>query len=276
MKSLAGLRFRFLPVLIMLNFAVLVLALRLSAHAEPIPVRHVNGTIHGFLELRSAEGRVLASGDVVQVAHGDQITSHVIFHFKDGSVDDETTVFSQHHSFHLITDHHVQKGPSYPHPLDMTIDTRSGVVTVHSTGKDGKDEASTSHMTLPDDLANGMLSFAIENIPSQATDAQVSMVVSTPKPRLVKLAISARGEDSFSIGGDTRKANHYAVKIELGGVAGVVAPLIGKQPQDLEIWTVGGEAPVMVREQGQLFGDGPTWTIELASPVWGDPARTGN
>jgi hypothetical protein len=254
----------------------LILVLRPSALADPIPVRHVNGTIHGFLELRSAEGQVLASGDVVQVAHGDQITAHVTFRFKDGSVDEETTVFTQRRSFHLITDHHVQKGPSFPHPLDMTIDTRSGMVTVHSTGKDGKDEVSTDHMKLPDDLANGMLSFAVENISSQTTDARVSMVVATPKPRLVKLAISPPDDASFSVGGEAHKANHYEIKIELGGVAGVVAPLIGKAPQDLQMWTVGGEAPVMVREQGQLFADGPTWTIELASPVWADAARAGN
>jgi hypothetical protein len=274
MKSHLALRLRFLPVLSMLNLAVLVLIARPMAVAEPIPVRHVNGTIHGFLELRSEDGRVLASGDVVRVAHGDQITSHVVFHFKDGSVDEDTTVFSQHRSFHLITDHHVQKGPSFPHPLEMTIDTRSGVVTVHTAGKDGKDETNTSHMTLPDDLANGMLSFAIENLAAKATEDQVSMVVATPKPRLVKLVITSSGEESFSIGGEARKANHYTVKIMLGGVAGVVAPLIGKEPQDLQIWTVGGEAPAMLREQGQLFADGPTWTIELASPAWGDASRT--
>jgi len=273
MKTLPAPRFRFWSVSLVLILAGLVLALRLTAHADPIPVRHVNGTIHGFLVLRSADGQVVAAGDVVQVARGDQITAHVTFRFKDGSVDEETTVFTQRRSFHLITDHHVQKGPSFPHPLDMTIDTRSGMVTVHSTGKDGKDETNTSHMTLPDDLANGMLSFAVENISTQAADARVSMVVATPKPRLVKMAISAPDEASFSVGGETHKASHYEIKIELGGVAGVVAPLIGKAPQDLQMWTVGGEAPVMLREQGQLFADGPTWTIELVSPAWGDANR---
>ena len=96
-----------------------------------MPVRHVQGTFHGFLELRSEAGRVVASGDSLQFVHGDRITSETIFRFKDGSIDDETTVYSQHRTFQLISDHHVQKGPSFPHPMDVLIDARSGQVTAH-------------------------------------------------------------------------------------------------------------------------------------------------
>lgn len=85
-----------------------------AAQADPVPVRFTRGTIHGLLELRSEDGRVVASGDMVQVAHGSQITAQLTFHFKDGSIDDETTVYSQRRIFQLITDHHIQKGPSFP------------------------------------------------------------------------------------------------------------------------------------------------------------------
>jgi hypothetical protein len=60
----------------------------------------------------------------------------------------------------------------------------------------------------------------------------VSMVVATPKARLVKLTIAPQGEDPFSIGGSRRRATHYVVKVEIGGVAGLMAPLMGKQPRD--------------------------------------------
>jgi hypothetical protein len=255
--------------------AILVCAWRLSAVAEPVPVRHVQGTVHGFLELRSAEGNVVASGDLVQVAHGDQVTLRVVFHFKDGSIDDETTVFSQRRNFKLIRDHHIQKGPFFPHPMDMLIDARSSKVTVRSAGKDGKEEVQTDHLDLPRDLANGMVPLIVENIPPDSPVTTVSMLVFTPKPRMVKLAISSRGEEPFSVAGSSYKAIHDEIKIELGGVAGIVAPVIGKALPNIQVWTIGGEAPTLVREQGPIYPEGPIMTIQLASPVWPDSQKSG-
>ena len=117
---------------------VLAWALQPTAQSEPVPVRSVQGTIHGFLELRSDDGQVVASGDSFQVVRGSRVTSRTVFHFKDGSIDDETTVFSQRRAFQLISDHHIQKGPSFPHPTDVLIDAPTGQVTVHSTGKMGR------------------------------------------------------------------------------------------------------------------------------------------
>jgi hypothetical protein len=75
--------------------AVLICAFQPGATAEPIPVRHIEETIHGFLALRTKEGRVLAVGDLFQVVRGDRLTTRLLFGFKDGAVDDETAVFSQ-------------------------------------------------------------------------------------------------------------------------------------------------------------------------------------
>lgn len=255
---------------------MLVFTWRPSAQAEPIPVRHLEGTAHGLLELRSDDGRVLASGDSVQVVHGDQITTRTLFNFKDGSVDDETTVFAQRRAFHLITDHHIQKGPSFPHPMDVLIDSRSGMVTVRSTGKDGKQEVITQRVAMPPDLANGMVPLAVENMLPNAPETAVSMLVATPKLRLVKLAISSLGEETFSVAGSPRKAIHYEIKIELGGVAGAVAPLIGKKPPNIQLWIVGGQAPTFIREQGPIYAEGPMMTIQLAGPVWPDSPKSGN
>jgi hypothetical protein len=54
-----------------------------------------------------------------------------------------------------------------------------------------------------------------------------------------------------------------------------VAPIIGKQPPNIEVWIVGGQAPTFVREQGPTYPDGPSYTIELASPTWPDSSHTG-
>jgi hypothetical protein len=233
-----------------------------------VPVRYVQGAFHGFLELRSEDGHVVAVGDSTSVVHGDRVTAETLFRFKDGSVDDETAVFTQHRSFQLISDHHVQKGPAFPHPMDVFIDARSGTVTVHSPGKDGKDEIQTDHLKLPPDLANGMVPQVIESLRSNAPETTVSMVVMTPKPRVVKLVISKIGEDNTTVVGAPRKATHYEIKIDLGGLAGVVAPLIGKAPPNIQLWVIGGNAPTFAREIGPLYSEGPMMTIQLASPAW--------
>ena len=72
----------------------------------------------------------------------------------------------------------------------------------------------------------------------------------------------------FSVGGSSRKAAHYVVHVEIGGAAGLVAPLLGKQPPDTHVWILGGEAPAFVKSEGPLFLGGPIWRIELTSPVW--------
>jgi hypothetical protein len=246
------------------------------AQADPMPVRYVQGSFHGFLELRSEGGVVVASGDSLQFLHGDRITTETIFHFKDGSVDDETTVYTQHRTFHMISDRHIQKGPSFPHPMDVLIDAASGEVTTRSMDKDGKEEVKTDHMNLPPDLANGLIPIVVENMRPAEQGMTVSMVVMTPKPRLVKMVISNLGEENCTIAGLGRKASHYQIKIDLGGVAGVVAPLVGKAPPNIEIWTIRGLAPTFARELGPLYAEGPMMTIQLASPVWLASEKAGN
>src|SRR5258707_10087767 len=128
--------------------ALLVCALQPGAPAEPIPVRHMEGTVHGFLALRSKEGRVVAGGDLLQVVRGDRVTSRLLFRFKDGSIDDETAVFSQRGNFQLISDHHIHKGPFFPQLMDLSIDVPSGQVRVRSAGKDGNEEVQSEQIDL--------------------------------------------------------------------------------------------------------------------------------
>jgi hypothetical protein len=245
------------------------------APAEPILVRSQQGTVHGFFELRSDDGRVLASGDSIQVAHGDQVTAHVVFRFKDGSIDDETTIYTQHRSLRLFSDHRIQKGPFFPHPMDVLIDCRKNQVTVRSAGKDGKEEVSTQHLDLPPDLANGMVPVIVGNIPPGATQTIVPMLVATPKLRLVKLVITPHGEDPFTVEGTSHRSAHFEIKIDLGGVASVAAPWVGKQPPNIQLWIAGGKAPTFLRELGPIYPEGPLLSIRLASPVWSDSPEHG-
>jgi hypothetical protein len=121
---------------------------------------------------------------------------------------------------------------------------------------------------LPADLANGIVPTLLGDIDAKAPKTTFSMLVTTPKPRLVKLLISPLGEDSFSIAGSAIKAIRYTVKVDIGGVSGVIAPLVGKQPPDSTVWMAGGSVPGFLKSEGPLFEGGPLWKIELASPVW--------
>lgn len=236
--------------------------------AELVAVHHAEGVVHGFLALRTLEGKTIADGDLIQLARGDQVTSRVIFRFRDGSIHDETAVYSQSRNFQLVSDHLVQKGPSFPRPIEVSVDRTSGRVTVRYREKDGKEKVAEEQMNLPADLANGLILTLIKNLRSQAGETTVSMVAAVPKPLLVKLVVSPAGEEPFSIEGSPRKATRYVVKIELGGLAGVLAPLLGKKPPDTSVWILGGEAPAFVKSEGPLYLGGPVWRIELTSPVW--------
>ena len=99
--------------------------------------------MHGFLALTTEQGQVLAGGDLIEVVHGDRVTSHLTFHFKDGSLDDETTVYTQRGVFRLISDHHIQRGPYFPAPTRYDDRRRKG-----SRG-DAIDRAKTARTKLP-------------------------------------------------------------------------------------------------------------------------------
>src|SRR5437588_9056475 len=84
--------------------------------AEMIPVRHTEGLVHGFLLVLTLEGKALADGQMTQDARGDRVTNHLIFRFKDGSVYEDTTIFSQHGTFRLLSAHLSVDGPSFKQP----------------------------------------------------------------------------------------------------------------------------------------------------------------
>jgi hypothetical protein len=269
--NLTRLNFTHTVCVILISFCLLC---TLRASAAPVTVRYKEGLVHGFLVLTTLDGTVLAHGDLSQVARGDQVTSNLVFHFKDGSLQEETTVYSERSVFRLIRYHLVQKGPAFKNPTEVSIVTSTGVVTVHSTDDKGKEKDSNDHMQLPADLANGMVPTLLTNLPSGSQQIELPMLVTTPKPRIVKLKIAPAGTDSFTFGGAAREATRYVIKVDLGGVAKVVAPVVGKQPPDDQVWILGGEAPVFVKSEMQSYEGGPMWRVELAAPEWPhDPAH---
>src|SRR5204863_5827003 len=48
-----------------------------SLPAEQVAVRYTEGLVHGFLALRNMAGMALADGELLQIARGDRVTSHL-------------------------------------------------------------------------------------------------------------------------------------------------------------------------------------------------------
>ena len=250
-------------LLLALLLFILVFALP-SARAEQIKVLYPQGSAHGFVEVTTLNGTRIAVGDLTRGLRGDVVTSRLTMKFLDGSLDDETTVFSQDRMFHLISDHHVQHGPSFPNPTDVNIDAASGEVT--SIDQNGK--ITRAHVDMPADISNGLTLSIVMNVLPTAPETRIAIVAGSGKPRLVHLSIKNVGEAPFTLGGLPRMATDYLVHVEIGGVAGVVAPLVGKEPADYHLWITTGSDPAFIREEGQFYVGGPLWRIQQISAVF--------
>jgi len=253
------------PTIVALVILTAAACVAFKASADQVRVRYAEGVTRGFLVLRSQRGETLAGGESVQFVKNGIVNVHLTFKFKDGSIYEDTTTFTQHGVFRLLTDHLVQKGPIFPTQLETWIDARSGHVKVDSN-KDGKREHDERTLDLLPDLANGMLFDLVKNLPSTST-ATVSYIAFTPKPRIVKMVFRQNGTEKLLTGEASQEAIRFLMKVDLGGITGAVASVTGKKPADTQFWVIPGAAPTYAGSEGPLYGDGPVWTIELVSPA---------
>jgi hypothetical protein len=249
---------------VLAGVGILLILLTGRVVAEPVGVRFSQGSSHGFLALRTLDGKLIATGESTQTVHGYRVTSRLIFRFRDGSIDDDLTVFTQRDVFRLISDHHIQHGPSFPEPIDFLIDATTGDLTTRA--EDGA--FVKKHMELPADVSNGLPPNLLLNILPTTSETKITYVVPGKKPRLIRVSIKPTGSLPFFVGALRRQATDFTLHVELGGAIGVVAPMIGKQPSDYHIWLQSGAPPAFVREEGPLYEGGPIWRIEEISPAF--------
>jgi hypothetical protein len=255
---------RFGLLAVMLAWALILRPIALPA--EQVTVRHVEGLSHGFLALRTLQGKLLADGELTQVAKADRVISRVIFRFIDGSIYDDTATFSQRGTFRLLSDHLIEKGPSFKRPMETSLDASTGQFTVRYTDDEGKEKTIEQRLNLPADISNGLLMTLAKHIQPSTPETTVSWVAATPEPRLVKLVIIPQGEERLSHGTIKLKTVHYVVKVKIGGFAGLMASLLRKQPPDTHVWVLAGDAPAFVKLEGQFYDGGPIWRVELSKP----------
>ena len=199
--------------------------------AAPVAVRFPEGVTHGFLLVRSLAGEILGQGEMTQVVkEEDLVESQLVFRFKDGSLHDEKVAFSQQRVFTMIRYRLVQRGPSFPDQIDVSIDRGTAQYTVRSqAGEDGKEEVLTGQVDLPKDVYNGMLITVLKNL-QKGADETVSVLAFTPAPQVIKVQLRAIDEQPVHIGDLSSKATQYVFTPQIGMIQEFFGKAIGKLP----------------------------------------------
>lgn len=231
-----------------------------------VAVRYCEGTVHGFLELRTESDSLIAHGDLLQVPTDSGLESRMILHFRDNSYFEETTRYTQHQVFRLQSYRLVQRGPSFSQDLDAGFSI-GGAYQVRSVShEDGKESRYDGKLELPADTYNGLPVVVTRNLrPGDTT--LVHLVAFTPKPRVIGLEISFVAASHVVLGERAEETAHFRLTPKLGAFTAFFAKLLGKLPPDSHIWVVTEQVPAFIHFKGPLY-TGPSWQLSLTTPTW--------
>jgi hypothetical protein len=255
------------PALALLATPVPATAQQHARAAAPagIPVRYVEGSVHGFVRLATSDGKPLADGDLVQVVRDSTIESRMVFAFRDSSVFEETVTFTQRDVFTMLQYHLLQRGPAFATDLDATL-LRSGDYQVTSSAHPGGAQQHYSgKLALPPDVYNGMVITVAKNL-SVGTTTTVHFVAFTPKPRLIGLELTSATAPPTTLGRHAERTVLVTLKPRLGPFVHLFASLFGRMPPDSHAWIVTQGGPAFVRFEGPMYL-GPVWRLDLVAPA---------
>ena len=241
------------------------LAIAAPSHGDPVAVKTPEGPAYVVLWLGTPEGKRLADGEMVQKIVDGNVHSRLAFHFKDGSLYDETVAFSQDRVFRLLSYSLVEKGPSFRADQQMSFDRKSGRYRVIIKDREsGEEEKHDGEVEIPDDVYNGMSGLLIRNAGEKVNARLLAL---TPEPRLLESSVKLEGEDAFIVGGEERRAKRYLLDLEVEGVTGLLAKAIGKAPPDVRYW-IAEPVPALLEFEGAMYLKGPVWRIEPTRAKW--------
>jgi hypothetical protein len=249
--------------------AFLAMTFSTTAPAERISVKHIQLPRREFMVARSETGKIIARVKFTEDVEGDEVTMRLTYRFVDGSIDDETTTYTQQGTFRLVRNHHIQQGPFFAKPIDFAVEAATGRATSRTADKNGKIQVESEHIDLPDDLANGFVGTLLLNVAPNTAPFRVGILAPVLGGRLIRILISPEGEQPFQKTGQTFKATVFRIHPELGGILGVIAKLLGLQPKDVMVWVQEAEGPAVVRIVGQLGGYGPMVSSDLEGTSFG-------
>jgi len=236
--------------------------------AAEVPVRFVEGALHGFLVLRTVDGVQLAQGDLVQITRGAEVKSHMAFLFNDGSIFEETVVFTQRRVFTMQSYLLVQRGSMFPGDTEISLERATRKYRVKNRDhKDGRESVLEGTLDLPADVYNGMIPIVVKNLGKGVTET-VHLVALTPQPRIIQLEMTPANTQKVLVGNLEKTAVHYVLKPRLGTLLKLFATVLGRVPPDEHAWILIDEVPAFVRLEGPLYLKGPVWRIDLTSPRW--------
>jgi hypothetical protein len=236
--------------------------------AAPVRVRFVEGSFRGFLSLRSVEGALVAEGDLLQVARGEELQKRMVFRFKDGSILEESVVYTQQIVYTLQSYRLLQQGAAFTEDTEISMERATGKYFVKTKAhKDGREAVLKGKLELPPDVYNGLILSAVKSLPKGASET-VHYVAFTPEPRLIQLELTPAGEQKVLVGNLAMPAAHYVLKPQLGFLLKLFATVLGRVPPDAHVWILMDDVPVFVRFEGPLYPTGPVWQIQSISPRW--------
>lgn len=254
---------------VLLGCALLLVSLSSASRAEPVRARIPEGPAHGFIALSDlATGKQLAQGELLQKVERRAVVSRLVIRFDDGSLYDETVRFSQRPTFRVLSYKLLQKGPAFKGTTEVEFE-RSGRYSARVKEGDEPEKKDSGTTEIPEDVSNGLTSVVLKNLQRGET-AETTMMTFLPEPLILKVAMSAEGEDDYWVGATSSRATRYLIEPSVEGVKGVLATVTGKQPPSFRMW-ISREVPVLVRFEGPLYADGPPWRIELSGPAWKKP-----
>lgn len=246
--------------------ALLLAVIAAPAAADPVAVRLLEGNFRAFLVVHDAQGKAIAYGEQSQNPGGGALRTRLVLRFRDGSHFEEQATYTQSNVFRLERYHMVQRGPSFP-TMDVTFDRRTGRYKALTQEKIGGEEKSASGtLEIPEDVYNGLATTLIKNLSGSGVNAR--MLAFTPEPIALSMGISKEGVDRVSVGGRRLDASRYLVKLDVTGLKGVFASLVGKDPPDVRYWMVAGDVPAFGKFEGAMFLNGPIWRLEQTPVQW--------
>jgi hypothetical protein len=218
-------------------------------------VRFVEGALHGFLALRTVDGTLIASGDLVQIKRGGTVESRMTFQFKDGSIFDERVAFSQQRVFKLEKYHLIYSGPAFTSDADISLERSTGKYRVKTKKhEDWKKEVLDGSLNLPLDVYNGGMVLIVAKNLSNGAGETVHTVAFTPTPRLVQLALMPAGQQKALVGELPKITTHFVLKPQLGVWLKLISTLVGKAPPDSHTWIA---LLYLVERRTFCLGNGP-------------------
>ncbi len=234
--------------------------------AVGVPVLFAEGTVHGFLELQTESGTLLAHGDQLQVTRGTEVETRTLLHFRDSSLFDETVRYTQDRVFTLESYALVQTGPAFADDLTATMSSTGQYSVVSKSRRHGEVTRYTGTLDLPPDVYNGMVVTIAKNLLAGGVHT-VHMVGFTPGPRLVELEMAPVTSRPVMVGDHPESAVRFTLTPKLGGLVGVLARLTGQMPPPSSLWIVTDRVPAFLQFEGPLYA-GPIWRLTQTNPQW--------